>query len=119
MICSNGMPRLFNIWFNLKSDNTMYWKELVRDWGSFHLPYYGWYLDCPLDYTPILERSKQKKFDMGFWEKLASSQGNKKEDIDKKKKKKDVQVSSTLRVIQTLANIENLEQDVNAELFEF
>jgi hypothetical protein len=40
-------------------------------------------------------------------EKLASFQGNKKEDIDKRKKKKDVQVSSTLGVTQTLVDIES------------
>jgi hypothetical protein len=65
----------------------MYRKELVR--GSFHLAYCGWYLDCPLDCTPILERLEQEKFDSRFSEKLAYSQGNKKEDIiDKRKKKK-------------------------------
>jgi hypothetical protein len=57
---------------------------------------------------------------MGFLEKLAFSHGDKKEDIDKrKKKKKDAQVSGTLGVIPTLTNIKNLEQDVNVELFEF
>jgi hypothetical protein len=56
---------------------------------------------------------------MGFLENLTSFQGNKKEDIDKKKKKKDVQFSGTLGVIQTLANIENLKHDVNAKLYEF
>jgi hypothetical protein len=52
------------------------------------LPYCGWYLDCPLDCNPISERLEQEKFDLGFSEKLAYSQGNKKEDIDKRKKKK-------------------------------
>jgi hypothetical protein len=46
-------------------------------------------------------------------EKLESSQVNNKEDIDKRRKKKDIQVSSTLGAIQILANIENHEQDVN------
>jgi hypothetical protein len=56
---------------------------------------------------------------MGFLEKPASFQRNK-ENIDKrKKKKKDVQVLGTPRVTQTLTNIENLEQDINDELFEF
>jgi hypothetical protein len=51
-------------------------------------------------------------------EKLESSQGNKKEDIDKRKKKKrDVQVSSIPRATQTPTNIENPKQDVNAKLF--
>jgi hypothetical protein len=51
-------------------------------------------------------------------EKLASFQGNKKEDINKRKKK-DVQVSSTLRVTQTPIDIENPKQYVNTELFKF
>jgi hypothetical protein len=50
-------------------------------------------------------------------EKLESSQGNKKEDIDeRKKKKKDVQVSSFPGATQTPTDIENLKQDVNVEL---
>jgi hypothetical protein len=63
-----------------------------------------------LDYTPISKRSKQENFNSRFSEKLVSSQGNKKEDIDKKKKKKkkDVQVFGILKATQTLVDIENL-----------
>jgi hypothetical protein len=47
-------------------------------------------------------------------EKLASSQGNKKEDIDKKrKKKKDVKVFSTRRAIQMTTDINNPKHDIN------
>ncbi len=57
---------------------------------------------------------------MGYLEKFASYQGNKKEDIDKRrKKKKDVQVSNTPGATQTFVDIENLEHDVNLELSEF
>ncbi len=57
---------------------------------------------------------------MGYLENFASSQGNKKEDIDKRrKKKKDIQVSNTPRATQTFTNIKNLEHDVNHELLEF
>ncbi len=57
---------------------------------------------------------------MGYLENLVYSQGNKKEDIDKRrKKKKDVQVSNTLGGTQTPTNIENLEHDVNHEFSEF
>ncbi len=57
---------------------------------------------------------------MGYLEKFASYQGNKEEDIDKRrKKKKDVQVSNTPRATQTFVHIENLEHDVNLELSEF
>ncbi len=57
---------------------------------------------------------------MGYLEKIASSQGNKKEDIDKRRrKKKNIQVSNTPRATQTLTNIENLEHDVNHELSKF
>jgi hypothetical protein len=53
-------------------------------------------------------------------EKLTSSQVNKKEDIDKKrKKKKDAQVSNTLGATQTLANFENPNQNVNHDLSKF
>jgi hypothetical protein len=52
-------------------------------------------------------------------EKLDSFQGHK-EDIDKRRKKKeDVQVSGTPRAIQTPADIENHEHDENPELFKF
>jgi hypothetical protein len=68
-------------------------KEFVKNWGSSHLLYYGWYLDCFPNYTLVFERSKRKKFDPRFLEKLASLQGNKKEHIEKRKKnKKDVQI---------------------------
>ncbi len=81
--------------------------------------YCGWYLDCPLDYTPSSKKTEQEKFNPGYLEKLASSQANK-EDINKKrKKKKDVQVSSTLGTSQTPMDFENLDYDVNFELFEF
>jgi len=57
---------------------------------------------------------------LGYLDKLASSQVNKKEDIDKKRKRmRDVQVSGTLRATQTPANIENLDCDVNLDLSEF
>jgi hypothetical protein len=48
----------------------MYRKELVRDWGSFHLPYCGWFLDCPLNCILISARLEQEKFDPGFLESL-------------------------------------------------
>jgi hypothetical protein len=57
---------------------------------------------------------------VGYLKNLASSQGNKKEDIDKRrKKKKDVQVFNIPRATQTPANIENLEHDVNHEFSKF
>jgi hypothetical protein len=64
-----------------------------------------------LDYTPISKRSKQENFNPRFLEKLVSFEGNKKEDIDKKKNKKnkDVQVFGILKATQTSVDIENLE----------
>ncbi len=83
------------------------------------MPYCGWYLDCLLDCTIALKKTKRKKFDLGYLEKLTSSQVNKKEDIDKRrKKKKDAQVSSTLGAIQILVDFENPNQDVNHNLSE-
>jgi hypothetical protein len=53
-------------------------------------------------------------------EKFVSSQANKKEDIDKRRKrKKNVQVFGTLRATQTFANIENPDHNVNLDLFGF
>jgi hypothetical protein len=53
-------------------------------------------------------------------EKLASSQGNKK-DMIKGRRKRKMSKFPTLqgRATQTPTNIENLEQDVNVELFKF
>ncbi len=103
------MFRLFNIWCDPKFDNIMFWKELIRDQGSFYLPYWGWYLDYPSNCTLVSKRSEQEKFDVGYLEKFASSQGNKKEDIDKRrKKKKDVQVSNTLKAVQTPMTLRTL-----------
>jgi len=57
---------------------------------------------------------------LGFFEKFASSQGNKKEGIDKrKKKKKDLQGSGIPWTTQTPIDIENPKRDVNVKLFEF
>jgi hypothetical protein len=67
--------------------------------------------------TLLSQRGQREKFDLEFLKKLAYFQGNKKEDIDEKKK--DVQVSGTPRATQTLVDIENFEQDVNVELSEF
>jgi hypothetical protein len=95
----------------------MFRKKIVKDWGSSHLLYCGWYLDCPLDYTPSSKKTKQEKFDLGYLEKLVSSQANK-EDINKRrKKKKDVQVSSTPRASQTLVDFENLDCAINYVLY--
>ncbi len=54
-------------------------------------------------------------------EKLDSFQGNKKEDIDKRKKKKknDAQVPNIPGATQTPADIKNHEHDVNPELSKF
>ncbi len=56
----------------------------------------------------LFQRGQKKKFDPRFLEKLASFQGNNKEYIDKwKKKKKDVQVLSTPRTMQSPIDTEN------------
>jgi len=66
-----------------------------------------------LDCTLVLEMLEQKKFNPRYLEKLVSSQGNK-VDIDKRRrKKKDVQVSSTPRATETPVNIVNPEHIVN------
>jgi hypothetical protein len=53
-------------------------------------------------------------------EKFISSQANKKEDINKRKKrKKEVQVSGIFRATQTFVDIKNPDHDVNLDLFEF
>jgi hypothetical protein len=62
----------------------MFQKVIVKYWGLFHLPYCGWYLDYLSNCTIASERTKQKKFDPRYLEKLASSQANK-ENIDKRR----------------------------------
>jgi len=97
----------------------MFQKEIVKYWGLFHLPYCGWYLDYLSDCNTTSERTKRKKFDPKYLEKLASSQSNKKEDINKRRnKKRDVYFFGTLGPIQTLANIENSNHDVSLDLSE-
>jgi hypothetical protein len=39
----------------------MYRKDLFKDWSSFHIVDYGWYLDCPKDNTLALEFSLSEK----------------------------------------------------------
>jgi len=66
----------------------MFQREIVKDWGLFHLPYCGWYLEYLSDCIATSERTKQKKFDPRYLEKLVSSQANKKEDINKRRNRK-------------------------------
>jgi hypothetical protein len=82
------IPQLFHIWSNPKLDSSMYRKDILRDWPSFHLQHYGWYLDYSLDSIPIFERSLKEMFDPRFMDKLTSNETNKNEKIKKRRKKK-------------------------------
>lgn len=67
-----------------------------------------------------LKKVRAKKIDSEVLEKLASCQGNKKEDFhNRKKNEEDVQVFGILGATQTLANMENPKQDVNAKVSKF
>jgi hypothetical protein len=41
------IQRLLEIWKDPRTNNTMYRKDILRDWTSPHLLDCGWYLDCP------------------------------------------------------------------------
>jgi hypothetical protein len=90
---------------------------IITNWGFFHLLYYGWYLDCPPNYTFVLKRSKRGKLDPRFLEKLASSQGNKKEDIEKRKK--NVEVLGIPKAMEVKAKMEQFELNVNVNVAKF
>lgn len=67
------LPPLFGIWCDPKVDNTMYLKDLFKDWNSFHLVNYGWYLNCPKDNTTTSKFSLCEKNEQGFQEVLQFS----------------------------------------------
>jgi hypothetical protein len=64
---------LLKIWKDPKLDNTMYQKNLFKDWTSSHLRDCPWYVDCPKDNTPLFEWELQEKLDPRYVECLASS----------------------------------------------
>jgi hypothetical protein len=71
----------------------MYKKDLLKEWSIGHLGSYGWYLDCPIDNTPKLERRLRQKFEDTHLDKPTSTyynfKGGKKNQSAKKKKTKD------------------------------
>ncbi len=79
---------LFHIWSHPKSDSSMYKKNLLKDWPSFHLQHCGWYLDCPPDSILVSERTLRKMFDPRFMDKLMSNEANNNEETENMRKKK-------------------------------
>jgi hypothetical protein len=65
------IPRLLEIWRDLKTNFTMYRKDMLRDWSSPHLLDYDWYLDCPKENTLPSKFKIQEKYEpeflQGFW----------------------------------------------------
>jgi hypothetical protein len=39
---------------------------MVRDWTFAHFENYGYYFDCPLDYTFVAKNTLRENYDMGF-----------------------------------------------------
>ncbi len=55
------IPRLFEIWRDPKIDNTMYKKDMLKNWSSPHLLDYGWYLNCPKEnILPLKFKTREK-----------------------------------------------------------
>jgi hypothetical protein len=46
------IPRLLKIWKDPKVDNTMYMKDILKDWTSPHLLDCGWYIDYRKENIP-------------------------------------------------------------------
>jgi hypothetical protein len=66
------IPRLLEIQRNPKTSNTMYTKDMFKDWSSPHLLDCGWCLDCPKENTISLEFKIQKKHELGFFQGLGA-----------------------------------------------
>ncbi len=55
----------------------MYMKDFVKDWGSTHLETCNWYFIYSSNCLPMLEKTLREKYDVGFMDKLASSEWTK------------------------------------------
>jgi hypothetical protein len=66
----------------------IYMKDIIKDWGSIHLDTCNWYFVYSPNCMPMLKKTLSDKYDVGFMDKLASSEGNQIMDIKKKRKKK-------------------------------
>ncbi len=60
------IPRLLEIWRDPKIDNTMYRKDMLKDWSSPHLLDYGSYLDCLKENIPPLKFETREKHEPRF-----------------------------------------------------
>ncbi len=67
------LPPLLKIWCDPKVESNMFRKDLHKDWGLAHLPYYDQYLDCPYDTTIELECELKEKFGEANLEKTTST----------------------------------------------
>jgi hypothetical protein len=50
----------------------MFKRDLFKDWGLTHLPYYGWYMDCPYDTNIELKHEFKERFRETNLEKVTS-----------------------------------------------
>ncbi len=67
------LPLLLRIWCDPKVENNMYKKDFLKEWLSGHLASYGWFLDCPANSTPELERGLRHKFEDACLDKPTST----------------------------------------------
>jgi hypothetical protein len=54
---------LLRIWCDPKAKNTMYRKDLLKEWSSGYLASWGWYLYCLVDSTLKLDYGLKEKFE--------------------------------------------------------
>jgi len=60
------------IWCDPKVESNMFKRDLFKDRGPTHLPYCGWYLDCPYDTSIESKHELRKKFGETNLEKATS-----------------------------------------------
>jgi len=70
------LPHLLWIWQDPKADNTMYCKDLLKDWSLDHFEDFNWYIECPWDCTLLSKITFEVSHDPDFQEKLASFGGS-------------------------------------------
>ncbi len=66
------LRNLLDIWHDLKVDNTMFQKDLFKDWLVPNLFKYGWYFDYLKDNTPTLEIPLKENIEPTFMETLVN-----------------------------------------------
>ncbi len=64
--CSRLEPHLLKIWCDPKADNSIFYKNLLKNCSSLYLLDCGWYLDCPKDCTVTSKAALCEKIEPKF-----------------------------------------------------